>query len=265
MVASETALVKNNRKGAPMKTKLFNASLALLILVGASCTPNISSSELRDAEAQDLKVTAFVKEIDGEETVEFRSILRTIPDGIGVVFNEGQTLTARVEIADGLSPSEHLAYESNFFNIGEQYVTRVPKPDLGDDYILTYKDYNDVETTVRFSSEGVPSISRPLEEAELPVGGKIQVEWDSQDLGSVHVELTYPTGSGRTSTVTQSTADDGSFEIDPNKSPFRWGMSSGPGQISLIHYTDYNDMEGFGDASITIETRNSIDVNFVYP
>ena len=221
------------------------------LLWGAGCA-NISSSELKSTKAKDLKVTATVEETQGLDQVQVRTLMETIPDDVGIQFNQGEILQASAEQADGtLQPSVNLSYDSNFLNVGEQYVTSISKAPLGKNYILTYTDADKIVTTCRFASQGVPELLTPNEDQEVIRGETVELTWTPQNLGAMTVTVDYQTKDGGSGWTELSTSDTGSFKLDLSRDAFLTA-ATGEMKIALKHGTTYSQMSGFGAADVQV-------------
>lgn len=234
-----------------------------VLLVGFAACSNVSSSELTETSAEDLNLFAHIYEYSEEDLVDVSVLLKTIPDDIGIQFNEGETLQAGI-LVDSEVDYTSMSYDSNFLDIGETYAASISKTELGDDYYITYIDSDEVETTATFSSEGVPELTAPAEDAEISLGSTVDLTWESQGLGSLSVRIIFVNNDGGSTIVQFSTTDTGSYSLDLTDENFD-EMAAGDATITLRHDTEYDSMDGFGDADITISSDSTRQVSIVAP
>ncbi|MBX7148588.1 hypothetical protein K1X76_05835 [bacterium] len=237
-----------------MKFKMTKMAVFMALMgLTQACNPNITSSELKETKASDLKITGTFYEYNDEDQVDATALLKTIPDGTGIQLNQGETL--KVGTKEGSDPVDYtlMSYDYNFLDIGETYKTKLDKPAVGEDYYLIYKDVDGVETTAQFSSQGVPELITPAQDDIVEPGSEVSLTWTKKNLGKLYVDVSYTTTDGASGWTQFSTSDDGSYTLDLDHYFFD-DLASGDMTISLRHDTAYESMEGFGDADIRIST-----------
>lgn len=234
-----------------MKIKSFIIPACIVSFLGFASCSNISSSELTQTAAEDLRLYVQIYEHNDEDNADVSALLQTIPDHTGIQFTQGETLEAGT--ADDDDAYTAMTYDNSFFDIGEMYVAEISKPDTGDDYFIRYTDEDDVETVAVITSDGVPELILPAENTEVEIDSELEITWDSQDTGNMYIKLTFETSSGGSSTYQDSIPDTGSYTLDLSDSEFAQ-MAPGEATVSLIHNTEYDEMDGFGDANITVSS-----------
>lgn len=237
-----------------------NLSLALIIFIAFfACAKNISSSQLKSTKAGDLKVTASVEEINGSATASVNSLLKTMPDEVGVKFNQGEVLS--ITSAVQVDPSVSLSYNENFLDLGEQYTGSIAKPALGGLYTITYRDADRKETTASFSSKGVADLQTPTADQEVFLGESVALTWSPGDLGALRVEVTYDTLDGGHAWVSLSTSDTGAYTLDLSRDAFA-DAATGSAVIRLVHYTIDNSPTQFNSSDIKVRSVSRVAVVF---
>lgn len=228
----------------------------------SACGPNVSSSELKETTADALKITATVLEENGNSRASVDAIMKTIPDDVGIEFNQGETLSVAVEDEDETRSEDiFLSYDENLFDLDEGYTTNVTKPPLGKKYYITYTDSEDLATTATFYSQGVPDLLTPIDGQVLPLGSVTTLTWNKQGLGNLRVKVYYDTLEGGVAYTDLPASDTGSYALNLGSDSFD---QAAPGQATIIleHKTSFDDADGFGDTDIDVVSRSVVDVVF---
>lgn len=235
--------------------------LILFFLFGASCCANLSSSELKSTKAKDLMITAWVEEVNGEDQVSVNSLLKTIPDEVGIQFNQGETLTVTAETESGsLQPQTNLSYDSNVFNLGEEYVAQIDKAPVGKNYILTYQDADGEETSASFSSKGVADLIAPADGQSLILGRETVLTWEDGNFPDLEVEVEFRTADGGFENAYFTVGEDkGEYILDLGHEFFD-DAAEGEATVILENTTTTTKADGFGAASLRVvsESRRSV-------
>lgn len=237
-----------------MNTKHFLSLIGLLIC--CNCANNISSSELKETKAQDLKLTATVYELNGKASADVYALAQTLPDEIGVQFNEGELFQVSSEQDNGeFATLKALVYDDNVLDLGEQYTNIVTKPSVGRDYKISYTDRDGLLTAVNFDSKGCPDLVTPTPNQVVPSGGAVELTWQKSNLGNMTVKVSYDTIQGGNGIAWFSASDTGHYTLDLSHHFFD-NLAAGATTIELSHLTTHENLPGWGETAIHVQSMS---------
>lgn len=226
--------------------------MVALIAFTAACQP-ISSSELKTTKAEDLKLTATVRQYNDTEQVEVAAQMKTLQSGVGIELNQGETLTAAVKAGGVFSASVNLS-NGALFNLANSYDGTTSKVGPDGAYVINYKDSDDVTTTASVQPNTVPDLIAPENSATLS-GDTATVTWDAaQADGPLEIVVNWK-GNGAVGYSSRTAENTGSYELDLSN-------YYGTGTLDLVNTMTTTEPQGFGAADIRMKCISRRHVSF---
>ncbi|MBI2343722.1 MAG: hypothetical protein HYV02_05280 [Deltaproteobacteria bacterium] len=226
-----------------------------LIACYAACQA-VNSSELAETKASELRLEGVITEYNETTQTKVSAQMQTMVSEVGISFNQGESLTAATDTADGISTNVALGLDG-FFDIDKFYEGTLGKTVSGGNYYLTYTDHEGTKTVATIATSDVPDLITPAENAVI---------------GTESAEVTWDPGTISDGLVIQVLYADGSVaglhqESVQNTGQYSFDLSgvSGTGSLSLIHTTLYTSMSGFGEAGIQMKNVSKRNVSFAQP
>lgn len=230
------------------KMKFNRVPLALLIILGASCSA-VNSSELNSTKASDLRLEADIREYNGAERAEVGTQLRTSDSDVAINFDSGESL--KVNHGNIFNPDESIFLSSNqILNLDRDYEGVIPKSPDG--YAITYTDKDGEQTTIHVETSFAPELE--IEDNNI-IGGIARMRWNPEGItGRLKAVATY-SGAGVTGYRSKWIENTGSYDFDVS-------IAEGQGHIRLEHINTVSNLEGFKESLVTIYNADSVEVSF---
>lgn len=228
-----------------MKTRysiLLGGSLLSLL----ACGQEISSSELSETKAEDLKLYLNVNEKMEKDETRLRAQLYTVPDNVPIEFDQGEKLFVQMALPnENFEDRIELEREENDIfvdsienNLRYFYTKTFDDFYTNVTYKIIYRDKDRVETTATIQSLGIPSLLLP-DEIEHPENTLLRIEWEP--IGLDYVDIFHPSGEEI------RTEDDGEETINVSSS----------GDIFLLHCNSIEDVPIFKKSHLTVCTSSN--------